>query len=164
MRFLLKIKLIVIGMELVDLEQRPVIVKKIPLAMINIIRKRYVLLQIGGTDQMHCTLGFEATECTEHPAISKSNVQVLRYLFPLESLWRHIVKDTRVAWSRRLLFPSPCAAWHTSRRKFDNTGEEAINSRERKSIFNSKLVQLMARTLVITNRTDTPFPPASACF
>jgi hypothetical protein len=55
MRLLQNVGLIVTGIELVDLERRPVFTHKIPLAMINLIWKVYVPLLIGATGQKQCT-------------------------------------------------------------------------------------------------------------
>jgi hypothetical protein len=60
---------------------------KIPLAVVDVIWKSYVLLRIGATDQIHSTHGSKATLRVrpEHPIVFKSNVQVRCYNFCTKS-------------------------------------------------------------------------------
>jgi hypothetical protein len=121
MQLLRNVRLIVTRIALVHLEWRRMFLQKIPVAVINIIWKGQGLLQIGATDQLHCTRGSEAILCTHRPVICKSSIQVYSYYFLSESLWRLILKHKGVAWSWELLCPSLCGARHPSRQQSVST-------------------------------------------
>jgi hypothetical protein len=86
-------------------------------------------VRVRSSAQTHCTVGSEAALYIEHQATCKS----LCCHFPLESLWRLILKDKGVAWSRGLLFPSLYGAWHPSGRQFGSSRKQAVNPSVRKT-------------------------------
>jgi hypothetical protein len=104
MRFLRNIKLIVTRIILVDLEIKPNVYVKIALAMINIILKSYVLLQIGVTDLRTTPKGPKDYYVPKTQLFPSPLRNFPRNLFLETSL----LKDKGGGVEPRLIFPSLC--------------------------------------------------------